>query len=53
MADRFTDACLATVSDQGLRRLRLVGAIDQAVDSADLLQAPETHRRLATLYTDN
>jgi hypothetical protein len=53
MADRFTDACLATVSDQDLRRLRLVGAIDQAVDSTDLLQAPETYRRLATLYTDS
>jgi hypothetical protein len=52
MADRFTDACLATVSDPILRRLPLFGAVDQAVDSTDLLQTPENYQRLATLYTD-
>lgn len=52
MADRFTDACLATVSDPTLRRLPLFGAIDQAVDSTDLLQTPESYRRLANLYTN-
>lgn len=52
MADRFTDACLATVSDPDLRRLPLFGAIDQAIDSTDLLQAPENYRRLADLYTN-
>jgi hypothetical protein len=51
MADRFTEACLETVTDQALRRLPLFGAIDQAVDSTDLLQAPESCRRLANLYT--
>jgi hypothetical protein len=52
MADRFTDACLATVSDPILRRVPLFGSIDQAVDSTDVLQTPERYRRLATLYTD-
>jgi hypothetical protein len=52
MADRFTDACLATVTDPDLRRLPLIGAIDQAIDSTDLLQAPESYRRLAALYTN-
>jgi Domain of unknown function (DUF4037) len=52
MADRYTDACLATVNDPALRRLPLFGAIDQAVDSTDLLQAPEDYLRLATLYAD-
>jgi hypothetical protein len=51
MADRFTDACLETVTDQALRRLPLFGAIDQAVDSTDLLQAPGSYRLLANLYT--
>jgi hypothetical protein len=50
LADRFTEACLATVTDAALRRLPLVGAIDQAVDSTDLLQAPENYLRLASLY---
>jgi hypothetical protein len=52
MADRFTDACLATVSDPILRRVPLFGSIDQAVDSTDVLQTPERYRRLASLYTD-
>ena len=51
MANRFVDACLATVTEQSLRRLPLYGAIDQAVDSTDLLQVPEHYRRLAELYT--
>jgi len=50
MADRFTEACLATVADPALRRLPLVGAVDQAVDSTDLLEGPGTWRRLAPLY---
>jgi Domain of unknown function (DUF4037) len=50
MADRFTDACLATVSDPALRRLPLFGAIDQAVDSTDVLQTPENCRLLSNLY---
>lgn len=50
MADRFTEAFLRTVTDPALRRLPLVGAVDQAVDSADLLQAPQHYLRLADLY---
>lgn len=50
MADRFADACLATVTDPALRALPLVGAVDQAVDSVDLLSAPQQWRRLAALY---
>lgn len=51
MANRFTHACQATVTDQALRRLPLYGATDQAIDSTDLLQAPENYHRLANLYT--
>ena len=50
MADRFVDACLATVTDASLRSLPLIGAIDQAVDSTDVLQDPTVYRRLAGLY---
>jgi len=50
MADRFADACLGTVTDRALRDLPLVGSVDQAVDSADLLSAPQRWRRLAPLY---
>ena len=50
MADRFTVAFLRTVTDLALRRLPLVGAVDQAVDSTDLLQAPQNYLRLADLY---
>jgi hypothetical protein len=50
MADRFAEACLATVTDPELRDLPLVGGVDQAVDSVDLLTAPQRWRRLAALY---
>lgn len=50
MAHRFTDACLNTVTDPELLALPLIGAVDQAVDSTDVLQAPPTYRRLAALY---
>jgi hypothetical protein len=50
MAERFADACTATVADPALRDLPLVGAVDQAVDSVDLLTAPQRWRRLAALY---
>jgi hypothetical protein len=50
MAERFADACAATVADPALRDLPLIGAVDQAVDSVDLLSAPQRWRRLATLY---
>ncbi|MEP6697109.1 MAG: DUF4037 domain-containing protein [Pseudonocardiales bacterium] len=50
MSDRFTDACLATVSDPALRSLPLMGAVDQVIDNTDVLSAPERYRRLAGLY---
>ena len=51
MADRFTEACLATVTDPELGDMPLIGAIDQVVDSTDVLETPQSYRRLAALYT--
>ena len=50
MADRFVDACLAKVDDPRLRRLPLVGSVDQVADSTDLLDDGRLSRRLAPLY---
>jgi Domain of unknown function (DUF4037) len=50
MADRFADACRATVTDPALRDLPLIGAVDQAVDSVDVLSQPPRWRRLSALY---
>ena len=50
MADRFTDALLATVTDDRLGGLALVGGVDQVADSTDLLSDPGRYRRLAPLY---
>jgi hypothetical protein len=50
MADRFTAACLATVTDPALRALPLIGAIDQHTDSTDVLSDPRLFRRTAALY---
>jgi hypothetical protein len=50
MADRFADSCLATVTDPDLVGLPLIGTIDQAVDSTDLLDSPDDSRRLIQLY---
>jgi len=52
MAGRFAEACLASVTDPVLRALPLVGAVDQACDSTDVLENPRTYRRLAGLYQD-
>ena len=52
MADRFTAACLDTVTDARLRALPLAGGVDQVVDSADVLQAPAAYRSLAPLYAE-
>lgn len=52
MADRFGEACAATVSDPTLNRLPLIGAVDQVVDSTQVLSTPTTYRRLAALYGD-
>jgi hypothetical protein len=49
-ADRFTAACLARVHDESLRRLPLVGSIDQFVDSTDVLSHVTTALRLRAMY---
>jgi Domain of unknown function (DUF4037) len=49
-AGRFVDACLDGVSDPRLRDLPLIGAVDQWVDSTDVLSYPPVFRRAATLY---
>jgi hypothetical protein len=51
MCDRFADATRATVTDPYLAALPLVGSVDQAVDSTDVLSDPDRFRRLASLYT--
>jgi hypothetical protein len=50
MADRFVDACLATVTDPALRALPLIGAVDQVIDNTEVLQNPTVYRRLSGLY---
>lgn len=50
MADRFVDAALARVTDPELRRIPLVGSIDQVADSTDLLSYGQRARRLLELY---
>ncbi|SDY13694.1 protein of unknown function [Modestobacter sp. DSM 44400] len=52
MADRFAEAIRASIADPGLRSLPLLGSVDQAVDSADILSDPVRYRRLAALYGD-
>src|SRR3954451_21107884 len=47
---RFVDACLAHVTDPWLNSLPLVGAIDQFVDSTDVLSYPERFRKLGDIY---
>jgi len=42
---------MATVTDPALRDVPLIGAIDQVVDSTDVLHSPQSCRRLAALYT--
>jgi hypothetical protein len=47
---RFVDACLEQVQDPWLLGLPLVGALDQVVDSTDVLEDAGRARRLASLY---
>jgi hypothetical protein len=49
MADRFTDACLARITDPDLIDLPLVGSVDQIADSTDVLSAAKRARRLEAL----
>jgi Domain of unknown function (DUF4037) len=51
-AGRFAEACLETVTDPQLSRLPLVGGVDQAADSTDVLSDPAVARRLHSLYLD-
>jgi hypothetical protein len=50
MADRFVRATLAAVHDPWLRSLPLIGAVDQFVDSTDLLRDPDLWQRAASAY---
>jgi Domain of unknown function (DUF4037) len=47
---RFVDACLAQVTDPRLKSLPPVGAVDQFVDSTDVLSYPERFRELGNVY---
>ena len=48
-AQRFVDACVARVTDSDLRSRPLVGAIDQFVDSTDIL-SHAAHARAAAAW---
>lgn len=49
-ADRFAEACLATVSDAQLKSYGLIGAIDQFADNTDVLSNPAAFRKLIAVY---
>lgn len=49
-AERFADACLATVSDPQLKSYGLIGSIDQSVDNTDVLSNPAAFRKLVSVY---
>ena len=50
LADRYAEACRATVRDPALRGSPLIGGIDQVVDDTDVLEAPQLYRRLVALW---
>ena len=50
LADRFTEALVQTIDDPWLRRLPLIGSIDQHTDSTDVHTDPRLYRRTASLY---
>ena len=47
---RFVEACLEQVTDPTLRSLPLVGAIDQFVDSTDVLSGAQTYAAVRATY---
>jgi hypothetical protein len=49
-AGRFASACIESVSDSWLRGLPRVGAIDQLIDSTDVLSDGRVARRVAGFY---
>jgi hypothetical protein len=51
-AGRFVQACLDSITDESLRRLPVVGAIDQLTDPTDLIRFTEWPQQLATAYGD-
>ncbi|MDQ3381599.1 MAG: DUF4037 domain-containing protein [Actinomycetota bacterium] len=49
---RFVDVCLERVSDPWLHSLPLTGAIDQFVDSTDVLSKPDVFPRIGQVLED-
>jgi hypothetical protein len=49
---RLVDACLARVTDPWLKSLPPVGAIDQFVDSTDVLSYPQRFREVGGIYAN-
>ncbi|TCC08312.1 DUF4037 domain-containing protein [Kribbella soli] len=49
-AGRFTEACLATVTDEAVSRHGLIGSIDQFADNTDVLSNPVAFRKLISVY---
>ena len=49
-SSRFVDVCLAKVSDPWLLSLPLTGAVDQFVDSTDVLSKPGAFPYVASLF---
>lgn len=49
-AGRFAEACIQAITDPGLRRLPLVGSVDQWVDSTDVLSHGDRTHRLTGWY---
>ena len=50
-ADRFADACLEAMADRALAAFQPIGAIDQFVDSTDVLGfRPTLCRRIGRVY---
>jgi hypothetical protein len=52
MADRFATALRDTLPGDTLLALAPIGAVDQVVDSTDVLQTPRAYRALGSLYPD-
>jgi hypothetical protein len=46
-AERFSEALLARISDPVIRGLPMIGAVDQYVDSTDVLGRPELTRAVS------
>ncbi len=50
MSDRIAKACFGALGDSALRRLPVIGAVDQVADSVDLLSHGSRPRLLRALY---